>query len=145
MSGRKDLDFDIVLKNSGGYLVETDKSRLKQIFINFLSNAIKFTKKGRIVFGMTDEIELNDLKIKFFVEDTGIGIPEDKINLIFERFTKFASTNDQLFRGVGLGLTITKSLVDFLGGKISIQSEQDKGTRIDFYIKVKSLEVKSIQ
>lgn len=118
--------------------IDTDTFRLKQIISNLLSNSIKFTHSGQIEFGYTiiEKIKNNSRKkfIKFFVNDTGIGMSPEISKVIFERFTKIESDNDKLYRGAGLGLTITKKLVELLNGEIWVQSEVDKGSSFTFIL-----------
>ena len=120
--------------------VITDPSRLKQILINLLNNALKFTSKGSIDFGY----EKKDEKIiQFFVKDSGIGIPDNAKEYIFERFRQADDTKTREFGGAGLGLTISKGLVDILGGNIWFESEYEQGTSFYFTLPLsfKSCEV----
>jgi PAS domain S-box-containing protein len=114
----------------------TDHVRLRQVLTNILENAIKYTEDGgQIGFGYTvvkDESDPDGKKaLKFYVKDTGIGIPGDKIEHIFERFYKIEGSRNKLYRGSGIGLTITKNLVELLGGRIWVESEP--GTGSEFY------------
>jgi len=111
-------------------MIETDKAKLKQIFINLIGNAFKFTESGRIEAGC----EINNDNLLFFVSDTGVGIPKDKQQVIFERFSQLEQTTSSLYGGTGLGLSIVKGFIDCLGGKIWIESEQGKGTTFYFTI-----------
>lgn len=112
-------------------IILTDKVKLKQIFINLLSNAFKFTETGSIEGGcmLTDNNE-----IRFFVTDTGIGIPADKQNLVFERFAQLNQGVKKNLGGTGLGLSIVKGLVTLLGGEITLQSEPNRGSTFTFTI-----------
>lgn len=105
-----------------------DEVRLKQIFSNLLSNALKFTESGYIEFGIH---EIND-NVTFFVKDTGIGIPMETGISIFKRFYKVEQNTDQLYRGVGLGLAICKNIVALWNGEIWYESELGKGTTFFF-------------
>ncbi len=109
----------------------TDPLRFKQIMDNLLDNALKFTNSGFINFGFTIK---KDQNIEFYVKDTGIGISEDKQGIIFERFRKVEDNNAKLYRGTGLGLTISKSLTELLDGKIWVESELKKGSNFKFTI-----------
>ncbi|MBN2348598.1 MAG: response regulator [Bacteroidales bacterium] len=109
----------------------TDIERLRQIFINLFNNALKFTKSGYIHFGYTVE---DDKYIVFYLKDTGIGIPINEVDSIFERFTQLEHTKKLTKSGTGLGLTISKNLVELLGGKIWVESEINKGST--FYFKL---------
>jgi len=115
---------------SEGFYVNTDKARLYQVLGNLLDNAVKFTLKGSIEFGGYQA----DDKLIFFVKDTGIGIPKDKQNNIFERFSQVEDTLEYNISGTGLGLTISKNLTELLGGKIAIKSEPGKGSEFVFEI-----------
>ncbi|MFU8844435.1 MAG: response regulator, partial [Bacteroidales bacterium] len=108
--------------------IYTDIDRFKQIFRNLLSNAIKFTEKGSVEFGFTSGIHENQPAYLFYVKDTGLGIPEDKTDSIFNPFTQVISSNSHVYGGTGLGLTITKKIVEILGGKIWVDSEYGKGS-----------------
>ncbi|WP_228520919.1 CHASE domain-containing protein [Flavobacterium sp. HJJ] len=111
-------------------IIRTDREKLYAILINLVKNAIKFTIKGIIEFGYTEK----DDHIEFFVKDTGIGIPKDRHNAIFERFIQ-ADFNDKMARqGAGLGLSIAKAYVELLGGKIWVESEPEKGSIFYFTI-----------
>jgi len=109
----------------------TDEHRLQQILINLVGNAVKFTERGFVEFGYTQE---NDQFLQFYVKDTGIGLPKDKEKEIFERFSKFNSDKDRLYGGTGIGLSIAKHLVDLMGGEIWVESEPLVGTTFYFTI-----------
>lgn len=112
-----------------------DATRLHQIFINLISNAIKFTVKGKITVSVKllkeDEEKAT---IEFIVSDTGIGIAEDKMELIFNNFQQASSDTSRLFGGTGLGLAIVKQLVEAQGGVISIKSKLKEGTTFSFIL-----------
>ncbi len=105
--------------------IYSDPLRLKQVFINLLENAVKFTESGTINIGFS---KTERFKLLFYVKDTGIGIPKDKLNVIFERFRKLDENNSKLYRGTGLGLTISKKLVQLLGGEMWVESEFGNGS-----------------
>lgn len=104
--------------------IESDESKLRQILINFVGNAIKFTENGFIEIG----IRLVGDFVQFYVKDSGIGIPEEFHDKIFERFRQVESSSTRKYGGNGLGLAISKSLVELLGGEIGMESEQGKGS-----------------
>lgn len=118
-------------------LILTDIVKVRQVINNLLSNAIKFTEKGEISFGYN----LLKEKIKFSVEDTGIGIDADFHNKIFERFRKVENENLKLYEGVGLGLAICKGNVDLLKGNIWLESEPGQGSRFFFTIPYEPVDV----
>jgi signal transduction histidine kinase/CheY-like chemotaxis protein len=110
-----------------------DSSRISQVVNNLLSNAFKFTTSGSIDFGYI----LEDDVIKFFVKDSGPGIAKSKHEVIFERFRQADDSLTREFSGAGLGLSISKKLVELMGGKIWLSSEPDKGTVFYFTIPYK--------
>jgi PAS domain S-box-containing protein len=110
--------------------VKTDESRIRQVICNLLNNAIKFTKEGEISFGYT----IQENFIEFYVEDSGIGIAPENLSLIFKRFRQVNATNKQLNEGNGLGLSISKALVEKLGGTISANSKPGIGSSFVFTI-----------
>ncbi|HEX2975790.1 MAG TPA: ATP-binding protein, partial [Bacteroidales bacterium] len=118
----------------------TDEQKLKKVIINIVSNAAKFTDKGRITLGYS----LNEHLLEFFTEDTGIGIPEDFLRNIFERFRK-ADGGTRFYEGLGLGLSISKGFLDILGGKLWVVSEKGKGSKFYFTIPYKPVSVPSPQ
>ncbi|MBN1416782.1 MAG: tetratricopeptide repeat protein [Bacteroidales bacterium] len=115
----------------------TDPLRLKQVLSNLLENALKYTTEGFVEFGYV----LAANTVTFFVKDTGIGIPRDKFDYIFQRFSQIEYTVKDSFRGTGLGLSITKNLVELLGGTIWVESEI--GTGSTFYFTVPSEKIES--
>ncbi len=110
-------------------IIYTDRHKLKQIMINLLKNATKFTLEGHIEYGYEIKDEKN---ILFFVKDTGVGIPKDKQEIIFDRFRQADDSLTRKFGGTGLGLAIAKHLVEILGGKIWLSSEIGKGSEFYF-------------
>ncbi|MDP2337313.1 MAG: ATP-binding protein [Bacteroidota bacterium] len=110
--------------------VKTDGNRIKQVICNLLNNAIKFTKEGEIQFGYT----IHGNFIEFYVKDSGVGIAPENQSLIFQRFRQVEATNKQINEGNGLGLSISKALVEKLGGTISVNSEPGKGSSFVFTI-----------
>ena len=114
--------------------IVTDKHKLEGILTNLIKNAIKFTKHGNISFGYTLKKEKNFEGLEFFVKDTGIGIPSNRISAIFNRFEQADIEDTQVFEGSGLGLAISKSYVEMLGGNISVTSEEGIGSTFVFSI-----------
>lgn len=106
-----------------------DPFRLQQILSNLLSNALKFTSTGSISLEISSLRCLeNKIFLKFILRDTGIGIPDDKLDLIFDRFTQADSSTTKNFGGTGLGLAITKSLVSIMEGTIKVESQENSGS-----------------
>ena len=130
MKAKKDVKVKVELQKDDCHIM-SDPNRIKQVLINFASNAAKFTDKGHIIIGYHfSTLE----RIRFFVEDTGIGIPEDKKAKIFERFVKL----NTFVQGTGLGLQISKEIVTCLGGLIGVESEPGEGSMFWFDIPVKN-------
>ena len=128
----KDLNFELIVDPAVPKWLKGDKIRLNQILYNLVGNAIKFTDSGTIKIKVEVLNESNDsVHIKFTVQDTGIGIPKDKINAIFDTFTRIR-TKDRIFEGTGLGLSIAKDLVEYQGGKIWAESELGVGSTFFF-------------
>jgi signal transduction histidine kinase/DNA-binding response OmpR family regulator len=124
-------------------LVEGDPGRLRQIILNLVSNAIKFTHLGEVMLKAELESEDHNSKvIRFTVADTGIGIPAEKQKTIFSPFTQADSSTTRKYGGTGLGLSISTHLVAMMGGRIWLESEVGKGTRFHFTVRLKALEVK---
>jgi len=111
--------------------LDTDPLRFQQIITNFIDNALKFTEKGEIIISY--EVNRDKNSITFFVKDTGIGLKKEEADLIFERFSKIENDKTKLYRGAGLGLTISKNLAHLLDGEIGVESEFNKGST--FYFK----------
>jgi PAS domain S-box-containing protein len=118
--------------DSDFFNLKTDPYRLKQILSNLLGNALKFTDKGFIELGYTIRKTDSKKSIEFYVKDTGIGIPKEKQNIIFDRFRQVDDSRTRRFGGTGLGLAISKRLVDLLGGSIWVESEFEKGSTFFF-------------
>jgi len=110
------------------YNVESDAERLEQIIFNLVGNAIKFTESGTVTIGAREVGKT----IQIFVEDTGIGIPEGQFEKIFKSFTQVDGSTEREYGGTGLGLSLTKELVELHGGKIRIESVLGKGSKFSF-------------
>jgi CheY-like chemotaxis protein len=110
--------------------IKTDKEKVYAILTNLVKNAVKFTPAGSITFGY----ELKNKNLEFFVRDTGVGIPREQQEFIFERFRQGNESLARKHEGAGLGLSITKAYVEMLGGKIWVESEFGKGSAFYFAI-----------
>ena len=138
---RKGLQFifknGLPLKDS---VIRTDNEKVYGILTNLVKNAIKFTNEGSIEFGYvlktdSEVVEHSrNAELEFYVKDTGVGIPKNQQQIIFERFRQGSYDLDRLYEGSGLGLSISKSYVEMLGGKIWVESEENKGTTFYFTI-----------
>ena len=121
-------------------VITGDVTRLRQILMNLVGNAIKFTDDGEILISVSsEELEFNKHKISFSVKDTGIGIPKDKMDRLFKPFSQVDSSTSRHYGGTGLGLIISQRLTTLMNGNMSVQSEEGKGTTFFFDIIVESL------
>ena len=111
-------------------LLSTDRQKLEGILMNLIKNAIKFTKKGYVELGN----KIDGEKILFYVKDTGIGIPADRIDAIFERFTQADMNLTRDYEGSGLGLSIVKAYVESLNGDVWVESMPGEGSTFYFYL-----------
>ncbi len=128
----KDLYFETNIDDSIPKILRGDKLRLNQILYNLVGNAIKFTDDGFIKITVKKLYDIVDsVQLQFLVEDSGIGIPQEKIEAIFESFTRIRQ-KDRLYEGTGLGLSICKNLVEQQGGKIGATSQVGKGSKFFF-------------
>jgi len=128
----KDIYLQSICGEDVPKVVIGDKLRLNQILYNLAGNAIKFTDTGSVKIYVSKLQSLGGrVQLQFVVEDTGIGIPEDKIASVFEIFTRIRQ-KDRIYEGTGLGLSIAKNLVELQGGKINATSEVGKGSRFSF-------------
>jgi len=120
-------------------IVLCDNNKLNGILTNLVKNAIKFTNKGSVTFGynLTSDSESGSL-IQFYVKDTGIGIPKNRKQAIFNRFEQADIEDTKVFEGSGLGLAIAKSYVEMLGGKIWVKTEESVGSEFMFTIPYKT-------
>ena len=126
-------DLTLTYKNGTGAeesMIYSDREKLYAVLINLVKNAIKYTNSGAIHF----EYEIESDFVKFKVEDTGVGIPDEKLGSIFNRFVQVDSQFSSNYEGVGLGLSITKAYVELLGGKIKVESKREVGSTFYFEI-----------
>ncbi|MBE0642499.1 MAG: response regulator [Bacteroidetes bacterium] len=146
--------FDLLTPNIGGkqiemlYLIdgevppriEGDITRLRQILLNLVGNSIKFTEQGEIFVSVSvKERSGENVVLQFGVRDTGIGIPEDKTDMLFHSFTQIDSSTTRKYGGTGLGLAITSRLVDMMGGEIWVESKLAEGSTFSFTIQAAAL------
>jgi len=118
------------------YILYTDSIRFYQVMNKLLSNALKYTEKGKVEFGykpvFKSEFEKEPSFLQFIVSDSGIGIPQSKLDFIFSHFNKVETDKTKLYRGAGLGLYISKNLVEMMGGQIWVQSKIKEGSTFHF-------------
>ncbi|MGZ2368161.1 GAF domain-containing protein [Ancylomarina sp. YFZ004] len=114
------------------YMINTDPKRFKQIFLNLLKNALKFTEKGKVEFGFHKDQKESTSVVQFYVKDTGIGISDEIQESIFEMFRQANESSSREYDGMGIGLSISKKLVELLGGEISVESKLNEGSTFYF-------------
>lgn len=127
--GSKPVDVEVVA-HDGPLFIVSDPIKVRQILTNLTSNAAKFTDTGKIVLTLTTYSD----RVKITVSDTGIGIKEEDLNKLFVAFSQLEDAKTKRYEGTGLGLTITKKLVDMLGGKIFLSSKYKVGTTFEILL-----------
>ncbi|MFZ4776958.1 MAG: PocR ligand-binding domain-containing protein [Terrimicrobiaceae bacterium] len=128
----KGLEFHCLTSPDVPAQISGDARRIRQILINLLGNAVKFTSTGSVILRLTTVAEGGSRVVDFSVEDTGPGIPPTKLELLFKPFTQAESTLSRPFEGAGLGLAISKRLAEAMGGSISVLSTPGRGSRFTF-------------
>lgn len=138
----RDIEFNLFLDADMPEMVIGDQGRLNQILVNLAGNSIKFTEDGEITISVKqlDETDTHH-KLKFSVKDTGIGIAQDKLKTIFERFTQAEESTTRKFGGTGLGLNIVKQLVELQEGEINVKSQPGRGSEFYFILEYKKASV----
>jgi two-component system sensor kinase len=112
-----------------------DPGRIRQVVVNLVGNAVKFTSEGEVFVNVWKEhIEEDQIGVHFVVEDTGIGVPEDKLECIFESFRQSDNSTTRRFGGTGLGLAISAQIVELMGGRIWVESQPEKGSQFHFVV-----------
>lgn len=141
---KKNLFLKTNFENTLGYNVMGDQSKWLQVINNLLKNALKFTNKGGVTFTYTEIEHQTDLKTYITIEDTGVGIPQNKIDTIFDRFTQIDISTKKQYEGSGLGLAISKHLISMMGGTIHLESESGKGSKFEISVafKISSNQIK---
>jgi len=139
----KPIDYALAYDNNIPEVIWTDENKIRQVLINLIGNAIKFTKEGRILIKVDLKEKLTEMVlIEFRIIDTGIGIPQDKLESVFDKFVQVEGENNRKYQGSGLGTTITKELLSLLGSEIRVLSpnvtlKEMQGSEFVFELKVK--------
>jgi len=145
-ASKKDIDFALWIDPSfSSLLLRSDPGKIKQVLINLISNAVKFTDNKGSIDVVIEKVlsEDNDnISVKFKVKDTGVGISENQKDKVFEAFTQADSSTSRKYGGTGLGLTISSALVNVLGGTLGLESTLGEGTEFSFTINMPSKEIK---
>ena len=130
LAKNKNITFRLNMQKNMPAFLYGDDVRLRQVFLNLISNAVKFTEAGYVRLS----VNYTGTNIKITISDTGIGIPAEKLTKIFEPFEQADSYKNRKTTGTGLGLTITKAIIEMMGGQISLESEYGQGTSVHFEI-----------
>jgi PAS domain S-box-containing protein len=130
---QKKLPISVKCEDNVPEILIGDKFRVSRILINLVSNAIKFTAKGsvKIIIELAKTINKKNILLKFIIKDTGIGIPQDKQQIIYERFSRLHPSNTNMYKGSGLGLSIVKQFINELEGEINVESNMNQGTTFE--------------
>ncbi|MCG2578417.1 ATP-binding protein [Dechloromonas sp. XY25] len=132
----KDLQLDVHWAGDADACFTADPVRLRQMLSNLVGNAIKFTARGGVILaGKVLSSDADGVVLEFTVTDTGIGIPADKLPLLFQPFSQVDASTTRHYGGTGLGLSIVRNLVDLMGGEVGIDSCEGEGTRVRFTIR----------
>jgi signal transduction histidine kinase len=136
-ASEKGLRLGYTIEDDTPTIILGDPARLRQILVNLLSNAVKFTENGYVSILVSGrKLEGSSYEIHFAVKDTGIGIPEDKANRLFRPFSQVDASTARKYGGTGLGLVISKKLVEMMNGRIWVESEVGIGSTFHFTIEV---------
>lgn len=138
-AAEKGLNLDCRIEEIVPVVIITDPTRLRQILVNLLGNAVKFTEKGDVTLTV-DAVQWDDgrFELYFAVKDTGIGIPQEELDKLFQSFSQGDMSTTRKYGGTGLGLAISKRLVEIMGGKIWFDSEEGKGSTFHFTVPVEA-------
>lgn len=137
----KGISLRVDISNSIPSALVADETRLKQVLTNMLGNSIKFTSKGSVTLRLTLlNVIGSENNVLFEVIDTGIGIPDSKKHLLFQSFTQIDSSHTRKFGGTGLGLVISKQLVELMGGDMKVESTEGKGSTFSFNVRLQKSE-----
>jgi signal transduction histidine kinase len=139
-AAEKKLDIVVLIDPTAPTIVNGDVTRLRQVLVNLISNAVKFTAKGEVVVSAhaKPDPRRGTLKLEFTVADTGIGIPKEKQDRLFQSFSQVDSSTTRQFGGTGLGLAISRRLAELMGGTVSVESEPGQGSRFHFSVEVRA-------
>jgi PAS domain S-box-containing protein len=138
----KELELGCLIDDDAPAGIVGDEARLRQVLLNLLSNAVKFTEQGEVVVLVdAEETGAGTYEVELAVRDTGIGIPADRMDMLFTSFSQVDASTTRRFGGTGLGLAISKRLVELMGGTISVESEQKKGSTFRISLPVTAADV----
>jgi len=133
---KKKIELVFHTSNASGLSIITDPLRLRQVLLNLLGNAVKFTQVGNVTLDFKVSNTNNLLDLHFKIQDSGIGMSQEVISQLFKPFVQGDSSMSKKFEGTGLGLAICKKLVKAMGGDISVESVEGKGSTFEFNVVV---------
>ena len=138
-AAEKGLDLAYMIEENTPNKFLGDVTRIRQVLVNLIGNAVKFTETGEVVVTVSHtKLESNQFEVQFSVRDTGIGIPKDRMDRLFQAFSQVDASTTRRFGGTGLGLSICRSLVEMMGGKIWVESQPEQGSTFSFTILAES-------
>lgn len=142
-AGEKEIELLYFIEEGVPTDIISDKGRLRQVLLNLVGNAIKFTDDGEVALFVDVSDEPESSQLIFSVRDTGIGIPTEKLNKLFKSFSQMDSSTTRKYGGTGLGLVISKKIVNLMGGDIWVKSESEVGSTFYFTIKLDPADIQS--
>ncbi len=132
---RKGLKFELEADEDIPHLLNGDEVRIRQCVLNILTNAVKYTEEGSVKLRVSFEKKDNEnIMLVFTVEDTGIGMKEEELEILFSPYKRFEDERNHAIEGTGLGMSITKQLLDLMGSELVVESEYGKGSRLSFSV-----------
>ncbi len=138
----KEIELGCLIDEDAPAGIVGDAARLRQVLLNLVSNAVKFTEEGEVVVQVDAEpIGASSYRLEFAVRDTGVGIPEDRMDRLFDSFSQVDASTTRRYGGTGLGLAISKRLVELMGGTMWVESEEGEGSRFHIGLPVEAAEV----
>lgn len=141
IANKKNIELKKTINKGVPKSVVGDSTRLKQIVLNLIGNAVKFTHEGSVELAVRKRSSQEGmLNLEFAIIDTGIGIPSEKMDFLFESFSKVDSSTTRKYGGTGLGLAISKKLIELMGGKVMVSSEDGKGSKFTFNVHLDSVQ-----
>lgn len=143
LANKKGLELLSYISPDTPRAIVSDVTRVRQIIVNLLSNAIKFTENGRVILKVESPgTSLNNKRrIHFCVQDTGVGIPQERVNKLFQSFTQVDASTTRVYGGTGLGLAISKRLAEMMGGEMWVESDIGKGSTFHFTIEAQVADI----
>src|SRR5581483_1902227 len=139
---RKGLELTVSIEPDVPRMLHGDAGRLRQVLLNLLSNAVKFTERGEVVVHVgADRRGEGSHRLAFAIRDTGIGIPADRVDTLFDSFSQVDASTTRRYGGTGLGLAISKRLVELMGGTLSVESEVGTGSTFHIELPAREAEV----